>query len=615
MTFSNKAQQERWEKLKHLYLDDVRDCVTADGKIIGFFEDNPDDIGLRQRIWVAYSLFDDTQEESIQKANQIIEKSNMITEAGEYTCCHFVPMMAAQILLKHRAQLSEKAYDLLFRYLCASLPEMIDNPEFEFVGVNDNFPCMASFAAIVGGQLVGNEAVVAWGRKNLKSLCSLLKRRGLQSEHTSPTYTPIQILALAEIVNYAKDETIKALALYAERRLSFGALAFYHRNFGKMCGPYSRAYVVDSTASVHMMDFWLYAVMGIKTFSALDELFDAEKRNKVMHASRWFETVQFIWISKCEYHVPEKMLAEALERPFPYEVRATCEYSSSRSDMRCGVEDALYPAGENEISCYMTEEYAVGVSKTPFHNGSQTESFYLLCKKSDCVEHSKDLQAVYLRYILNDEQPSTTQTLWDSGRKIGLMHQNIGFIGYRPDQKIVGEHVKSLKLSIIIPQIYEDSVQIQQRGAEIYLRIYNTYIAFYALNRGGAVKIEKTDEFTMVSLYNDIGDEEEFTREAYFDTVNGLFFAVADAGECSFEAFMQRSPIVYDRVFKMSHSRQSRMRTVRFEYEVKSLELEYDVACGGVKYSLINDVLAENLYYYDSVHGACGEEELRRITQ
>ena len=612
--FKDQAQRERWENLIKIYLDDVRGSVSADGTITGFFDDSPD-VALRERMWVAYSLLSDTLEESIQKANQIIERSNMITEAGEYTCCHFVPMIAAQMILKHRNKLGEKAYDLLFRYLCASLPEMVDNPEFEFVGVNDNFPCMASFAAIVGGQLVGNEAAIEWGTGNLKSLCSMLKRRGVQSEHTSPTYTPIQILALAEIVNYAEDGTIKTLALYAERRLSLGVLAFYHRNFGKMCGPYSRAYVVDSTASVHMMDFWLYAVMGIKTISALDEMFDEEKRNRVMHGSRWFETVQFIWVSNCEYHVGEKMIKEALTRGFPYEVRATCEYSSSRCDASGGNEDAIYPAGENEISCYMTEEYAVGVSKVPFHNGIQTESFYLICKNCDKVKHSKDLQAVYLRYVLNDEKPLTTQLLGDRGRKIGLMNKNMGFIGYRPDKKLVGETVTSLKLSILIPQLYDAPVQIVCKGRDIYLRIYNTFVAFYALNQGGDVRVEKTDAFTMVSLYNYAGEEKTFTLEEYFDTVNGVLFAVADASECSFEAFMQREKSISDKLIKTSHSRQSRLRTVCFEYEGKSLELEYDVACCGVKYSLVDNILAENTYYYDSVHGVCDEEELRRIMQ
>lgn len=137
--FKDQAQRERWENLIKIYLDDVRGSVSADGTITGFFDDSPD-VALRERMWVAYSLLSDTLEESIQKANQIIERSNMITEAGEYTCCHFVPMIAAQMILKHRNKLSEKAYDLLFRYLCASLPEMVDNPEFEFVGVNDNFP-------------------------------------------------------------------------------------------------------------------------------------------------------------------------------------------------------------------------------------------------------------------------------------------------------------------------------------------------------------------------------------------------------------------------------------------------------------------------------------------
>ena len=614
MQFQDQTQQIRWQTLIDTYLEDVRDRVTPEGEIIGFFDDSPD-VALRERIWVAYSLLWDTRAESIQKANQIIERSNMITEAGEYTCCHFVPMMAVQMLLKQKDRLSERAQDMLLRYLRASLPEMIGNPEFEFVGVNDNFPCMASFAAIVGGKIIGNGELADWGAGNLRSLCAMLERRGLQSEHTSPTYTAIQILAIAEIVNYTDDAELKALALYAERRLAFGALAFYHPGFGKMCGPYSRAYTVDSTASVHMMDFWLYAVLGVRTLSALDEMFDGQKQNRVMHGSRWFETVQFIWLAACQYHVTEVMLAEALNRTFPYEVRATCEYSSSRSDLRGGAEDAVYPAGENEISCYMTEEYAVGVSKVPFHSGEQTESLYILCKNREKVEHSKDLQAIYLRYIVNDDIPQTNQLLPDWGRKIGLMHENIGFIGYRPVKKVVGKQIKSMKLSIIIPQLYGDTVQIERSGRDIYLRVHHTYIAFFALNNGGDIREEKADGFTMISLYNYAGPEKELTLEDYFDTVNGVLFAVGNASEGSFSDFMRREKQCSDQVIRMSHSRQSRLRRICFEYAGSCLELKYDVECCGVQYGLINGALAGNTYYYDSEHGVCGAKELRRMLQ
>ena len=440
-------QKKRRDELMRLYFQDTKEKITADGEIIDFYENgNGEEVPLRERHWVAYAcLFDE------DKNNHRI--ANLIMENSKYHECHFTPFIAIQIILKHKEKLTQKVYDNLYSYICDSLDIMIDNPEYEFVGVNDNFPCMATFTAIVGGEMTGNNEVREWGIRNLKSLCKMLRRRGLPSENISPTYTPVQILPLAQLATYTNDEEVKKLAIYAERRIAWGALAFYHRGFGKMCGPYSRAYTVDSTASMHMIDFWLYAVLGENKLSVLDEMFNMDKLCGVNHHSRWFKNIQFVWLAQCDYHITEKMINKAMTREFPYEAKGSCEYSSSRYDLPDGKTDSIYPAGANEVDCYMTEEYAVGVSKVPFHSGIQTESFYLLAKKCKNPSHSKDLQPIYLRYIVNDEKPDITNPyLWDKGRKIGLMNKNIGFIGYRPVKRIVGSKIGSLKLSIIIPQ-------------------------------------------------------------------------------------------------------------------------------------------------------------------
>ena len=611
-SISKEAQKERREKLMQIYLDDIKNQVLADGTIVGFFDDR-DGVGERETMWVAYSLLFDDDAQSIKKANLIIQKVGLIDGENDYTSSHFTPMTAAQMIIKHKDKLEDETYRILYTYLERSLPHIVDNPEFEFVGVNDNFPCMATFMGIVGGTILGNAEIVDWGVRNLKSLIKLLKRRGLPSENTSNTYTPDQIMPIAEVVTYAPTEEIRELALYAERRLTISALGFYHRNLGKVCGPYSRAYRTDSTLSIYIMGFWLYSVLGDKMpVSSIDEMFVEGKINKIIDGSRWFETVQFIWLAQCEYHVTEKTVNEALNRKFPYEIKATCEYSSSRDDVGDGETDVTYAASDNEVNCYMTEEYAVGVSKVPFHNGIQTDSFHLGCRKCENVTHSKDVQAVYMKYLINDTSTSL-RYFDDRGRKIGLMNKNMGFIGYRPTKRIVGSKVSSMKLSIIIPQVYGKGVEIVRKGTDSYIRIYKTYIAFYAMNNGGDIKIEEKDDFTLISLYNYEGAEKELTYEDYYAMVNGVLFAVADESECTFEEFMSRDKIIKERLFKSSHSRQTLLRNVYFEYEGKSIEIEYDVEGCGVKYSLRDGELAENTYYYDSVNGYCDDEKLRRI--
>lgn len=591
------------EKLIKMYAKDVCDKITNEGVILGFYNDGDDDIGLRQRLWVAYSLYAVGME---KKANAIIEKL-------KFSECHFSPMICLQIIKKYHKNLSDKSYQVMIDYISESIQDMIDNPEFEFVGVNDNFPCMACYSAIIGGEYTNNEEAVIWGKKNLKSLLNQLERRGINSEHTSPTYTPIQVLALAELANFTESPEVREQAIYAERRIEYSLLSFYHSTTGKISGPYSRAYTVDSVAAVHMIDFWYYVVMGKYTISVVEEMFDSEKINPVMHGSRWFETVQFVWLALCDYHVPSKWIDEAVNRNFPYEVKLNCEYSSSKDDIGDGKTEAIYSATSNEISCFMTEEYTVGISRVPFHSGIQTDSFHLICRRKEKVEHSRDIQSIYLRYIVNDNNPITNDIIWDRGRKIGFMNKNIGIIGYRPTKRIVGEKVTSLKLSIVIPNIYGDNVQILNDNKDIFIRIYNTFVYFHALHGDGEIVIEEIKDFTLISFYNYKGSTKLFDEEMYYRTVNGLAFAVSDASKESFEEFIAKKAIIKDELISTPHSRDTVLRKIRFEYDDKSIETEYDVECQGVMYSLTDGKIEKEKYYYDSIRGNCNEEDLRRI--
>ncbi|MBQ3038916.1 MAG: hypothetical protein IJD30_07050 [Clostridia bacterium] len=542
-----------------------------------------------------------------ERANKIIKKRSFTNDGFS----HYTSMIALQMILKHKSKLEKDAFDKLFEHICLVIVQMIDNKEYEYGGVNDSEPCISSCVAIVGGEFTGNRRAVEWGIKNLKQMCALLERRGLVSEFVSQIYTPTQMLAMAEIVNFAKNEEAKRIALYLENRLAHSFFAFYHNGMGKVCGPYSRGSELESMGYAHMGDMLLYCIIGRKTISALDELFSKEKMSKLVHGSKWFQSMQYVWISQCRYHINDEIIQEAMERKFPYEVRGSCEFSSSRDDLEDGKNDVIYSASENEVSCYMTEEYAVGVNRVPFHNGVNSEILHIMCKKREIIEHSKDLQTVYLRYVVNNDVPEITNMFWDRGRKLGLVNKNMGFIGYKPTERIVGKNVRSLKLCIVIERVYEGDLEVEQNGNEIYIRIHNTYVMFYAMNNGGEVKIENANDNTLISLYNYFGEEKELTADYYFGMINGLVFHVTDSSECSFEEFKRYKRRISDRIFKTSHSRQSYMRNVFFECGEKSIELEYDTECNGVKYSLIDDKPADTIYYYDSVNGEYTPKKLR----
>ena len=89
--------------------------------------------------------------------------------------------------------------------------------------------------------------------------------------------------------------------------------------------------------------------------------------------------------------------------------------------------------------------------------------------------------------------------------------------------------------------------------------------------------------------------------------------SISDASKESFEDFVAKKAIIKDELISTPHSRDTVLRKIRFEYDDKSIETEYDVECQGVMYNLTDGKIEKEKYYYDSIRGNCNEEELRRI--
>ena len=157
--------------------------------------------GLRERLWYAMAYFASGNEKMRDIANAIIVSS-------KWSFCHFAPMASLQIIIKYDELLDEKAKKAINAYLESVLDEF-SGEHFDFIGVNDNFPSMATYTALFGGKLFNRPELYSIGVKRLEQLKSLLTRRGVLTEYTSPTYTPISTYAMAEIANYINDEKIR----------------------------------------------------------------------------------------------------------------------------------------------------------------------------------------------------------------------------------------------------------------------------------------------------------------------------------------------------------------------------------------------------------------------
>lgn len=142
-------------------------------------------------------------------------------------------------------------------------------------------------STLVGGWRVGAEGVAEGAIESLKGLVELLNRRGLLSEHTSPTYSAITLTCLADIVELSENAEARELALHAEERVWEDVLAHFHVPTGTMAGPFSRAYTADLLAHPHNIHVVLRMILGEVAFvSPLDDSAEPLVRREESHRER-----------------------------------------------------------------------------------------------------------------------------------------------------------------------------------------------------------------------------------------------------------------------------------------------------------------------------------------
>lgn len=624
---TEEEQTARAQHMLRLFTEYRLHDFDESGHYIG-----PDHVtGMRERLFMAYSFLAEGSAEAVCTGNRIIESS-------EYYPCHFAPKTAIQILTKYDDRLTEGARCILSDYL-HNVIEHSASDEMDFVGVNDNFPCMSTFIALIGGRLLNRPDLAEIGVKRLHQLKALLTRRGFASEFNSPTYTGVQLVALAELANDLEEGELKEIALDCEGRIWADQLAHLHPSTFQVAGPYSRAYTVDSTGHTHHSRYALYALLGDRLrVNPLNTVFSSATAGKgeVIHHSPSFMQMSAADALNTVYHCPAELVEHAFSKSYPYEVTGTFEVSSS-TDANADkdpVDPAImedmteYPAGVGTAATYMTEDYALGTCTREFHNGNQTDSFHLLWRRDPRGEAGQaNIRTMYARYLVNEKKPgqhnyypaidydSAESFLLDEGRKLAVQHKGTAMVLYKP-KRYVRTGVNSLKLSVIIPCQYgdPDEIWLGERRLEalegesvepcpVYVKDGAVYVAFHPLlltdhGRSCAVRVERAYDYLLISFYNYEGEERDFDPKTFLLTGNGFAAQVSSEAEAgSFSAFRTAAEkaFVQDAVFFSSHSRRTVLRRTSFETaEGVKLRIEYSPVSEGIKYMEVNGEILGN---------------------
>lgn len=524
------------------------------------------DMGMRELMFCTNALFESGNISNIELANRIIQKN-----LPGYRHCHFMPFTIAQCYWHFEPLLEKETKDALDEYFLTWVDSFMA-PGMDFVGANDNFPCMATATALFAAERYGYDSM-GIVRKRLMQLRAMAKRSDYPCEYNSPTYTSVSLIALAEVASHAPDN-LRELALGAEAWFWNDLLTHFHLPTAQMAPPYSRAYPIDYTACTHHARFSYYALFGDKLpVSPVNEIAqdDGCVPGMVIHHDPDFLRISCMWTLLPDYHCPEELAVSALDRAFPCVVEGSSdlafwnELGSFRQLPEISDSMPKYygiPFQSGRLYTYMSDRYVVGSVRYPFLRGDQTSGFQVNYVKDKPAERQSDVKTVFSRYVVNDVPIEwDSSSLIDFGQKLSTQRENSVIQVYWPSPAN-NEKITSLKLTINISALYDlpDEVWLGDRRLDnysgesevaetVFVRDGEVYMSFRPLmpwTADSRIRVRAVNRVLEISFISYEGEPRDFPREQLLNIINGVAAEIRDvAKDGSFEEFRRTySPVI-----------------------------------------------------------------------
>lgn len=445
----------------------ARQCIGPDGRWLLACEP-PED---RQWLWLAGSLLADGLPEDRAFAEALIiaappsDMANGLDLHPAAPWSIFANNHAITLLHRHGTQLSGSARERLLGWARQALQDHPGNrqADYQFHGYNDNMPAKATCGLILGGELLGDRRAVAHGIWLLRQLRDQLARRGVISEHASPTYSPLTIAYLSEIAHDARDPEARRIAAACAERMWAEILGRYHPGLGMIGGPYSRAYAVDSVGHLSQMNHLLWLQFGSEVHpDPLAELTREPARLVVHHdGDIFFNLTERAWFSTMPWDPPAHLVAWMRNRGFPHRMIATAERAEGA--IPAGMSHA---AGTILATSWHEPDFALGTSDGDWGH-CQAEEWFLSWRRRAPVADIADIRCAFPRMLADNAHPGepTHHGLWrgetgfagdlarshtlQAGRSSLLLMSPATFLAGRPFRRLrmlvaVGEHLAPL---------------------------------------------------------------------------------------------------------------------------------------------------------------------------
>ena len=615
MRHSIEAQNERRERFNRLYVE----------KMLGAVSEKGEGLWPREAVWHCMPLFETGHQ----------DRANSILRHVELLKCHFMPVQFTEILHRYGELVEPETRDRMVGYIRKAL-EFQAGEKIHISMYNDNFANMAIYNLLAAGELLGLPHYVAIGKEKLEAVCDLFRRCGVLMEYNSPTYTAIDTLCFSEIVNHVQDADARRMAALCEERMFLEVAAQYHPPSGRMAGPYSRAYCIDSVGHTHLINALLWKVFGDEIFINPERDFFPPAPNQVIHIGlEQLMLPNAAFLTTVDYHCPDYLSDLAVGKSFPFSTEYITECTTANANEEALTDDCLheYAPYRGTNTSYLTSEYSLGCSQSQFHEGAITDSFYITYRNREPAERLADTGVVYSRYLFNERVPGGRNTyqvygeagpegLRDEGRKSAMQDRNTALVVYRP-KHYERTRVTSMKLSLMVPTHFFDDFQIHAgrsrvtslpyRSSELQtvtLQVHRSIFAFSPLSftdhgRTDGLRIEQVGHHLLISFYNYQGPErsfgilETFLTTAGFVCVCGTTDAYPDAGalfdyveDATLADTMERSPYGWS-------------RRIRYRNRDTDFQFIYSPVSEGIQVSTVNRrPLGRNILKVDGIDPA-----------
>lgn len=247
--------------------------------------------------------------------------------------------------------------------------------DYMFHGYNDNMPSMATRTMIFAGDVLGRREFTDAGLFNLEGLCAHFERRGMLSEFTSATYTPITLCSLLDIAECTPNPDARDMARACTDRILIDLLGHWHWETGTTGGTMSRSYTVDHMETLSILNAYMWYVSGsAMTINPMEALVDPSYKAPMHHGRNMaFNLAQFVEVMNASHATVNPSIRQFGQsaKKYPYTMLASADWSDSGPlGGSRGVQTRSYQLAESWLATSSTNNMGGNAGQTLVLHGA-----------------------------------------------------------------------------------------------------------------------------------------------------------------------------------------------------------------------------------------------------